>query len=297
MHDNQQQFRAAEAGTAGEDKGMKAKLDGKVALITGAGRGVGRSVALKLASEGAAVVVNDIDAEPLEEVVRLVRDAGGRAVAHQGSIEADSFGANFVAAAVEAFGGIDIVVNNAGYAWDGVIQKVQDDQWSTMLNVHLTAPFRILRAAQPVIRDLVSRERKAGQRNVRKVVNVSSMAGMFGNAGQSAYSAAKAGVQGLTQTLAKEWGRLDVTVNCVAFGLIQTRLLVSTAEQATETIGGQEIRIGVNAALFERMVPAIPLGRVGTPEEGANAVYLLCIPESDYVSGQILLCSGGLTGF
>lgn len=276
---------------------MAPRLAGKVALITGAGRGVGRSLAVKLASEGASVLLNDLDAEPLNEVVEFICNAGGRAVAYQGGIEEDGFGQRFVAAAIDAFGGLDIVVNNAGYAWDGVIQKVQDDQWYTMLNVHLTAPFQILRAAQPVIRGLVSRERELGLRNVRKVVNVSSIAGVFGNAGQSAYSAAKAGLQGLTQTLAKEWGRLDVTVNCVAFGFIQTRLLVSTAEQATEAIGGQEIRIGVNAALFERIIPMIPLGRAGTADEGAGAIYLLCLPESDYVSGQTLLCSGGLTGF
>jgi 3-oxoacyl-[acyl-carrier protein] reductase len=165
-----------------------------------------------------------------------------------------------------------------------------------MLDVHLTAPFRILRAAQPVIRGLAKAEAEAGKRTVRKVVNTSSVAGLFGNAGQANYASAKAGIVGLTQTLAKEWGRLNVTVNCVAYGLIRTRLTSSAADAATTTIEGREIKVGVNPDLLAMMERSIPLGHGGTPEEAAGAVYLFCIPESDYVSGQTLMCSGGLTG-
>jgi 3-oxoacyl-[acyl-carrier protein] reductase len=275
---------------------MIGRLDGKVALVTGSGRGIGREIALKLAADGASVVVNDVDEEPAQEVAEQIRAAGGRAVACIGSVTSDEFAGRFVGTAVREFSGLDIVVNNAGYAWDNVIQKVSDEQWATMLDVHLTAPFRILRAAQPVIRDFVKQESVAGQRKVRKVVNISSAAGMSGNAGQSAYSAAKAGIHGMTRTLAKEWGRMNVTVNCVAFGLIKTRLLVSTAEHVVQSIDGHDLRIGVNADLFERLQQQIPLGRAGTPEEGAGAVYLFCIPESDYVSGQVVLCGGGLAG-
>jgi 3-oxoacyl-[acyl-carrier protein] reductase len=197
---------------------------------------------------------------------------------------------------VNEFKGIDIIVNNAGYTWDSVIQKMTDEQWYAMLDCHLTAPFRILRAAQPVIRSLDKAEAAAGQRIVRKVVNISSVAGLFGNAGQANYAAAKAGIVGMTQTLAKEWGRMNVTVNCVAYGFIKTRLTVSAAGASTANIEGREIKVGVNPDLMAMMERSIPMGRGGTPDEAAGAVYLFCIPESDYVSGQTLMCSGGLTG-
>ncbi|MCY1293427.1 3-oxoacyl-[acyl-carrier-protein] reductase FabG [compost metagenome] len=172
-----------------------------------------------------------------------------------------------------------------------------DEQWYAMLDVHLTAPFRILRAAQPVIRNLVKAEQEAGVRNVRKVVNISSVAGLFGNAGQANYATAKAGITGMTMTLAKEWGRLNTTVNCVAYGFIKTRLTEASADgNATANIEGREIKVGVNPALLSMLERGIPLGRAGTPEEAAGSVYMFCIPESDYVSGQTLLCSGGLTG-
>lgn len=275
---------------------MNRKLEGKVALVTGSGRGIGRAIALKLAAEGARLVINDVDAEPANEVAQLIREAGGQAVICNGSVTAAGFAERFIASAMDEFKGIDIIVNNAGYVWDNVIQKMTDEQWYTMIDVHLTAPFRILRAAQPVIRGLVKQESEMGQRVVRKVVNISSVAGLFGNAGQTGYSAGKAGIIGITQTLAKEWGRILVTVNCVAYGLIQTRLAISTAENVTTNIDGRDIKIGVNSDLYDSMQRSVPLGRAGTTEEAAGAVYLFCIPESDYVSGQTLMCSGGLTG-
>jgi 3-oxoacyl-[acyl-carrier protein] reductase len=275
---------------------MTPKLEGKVALITGSGRGIGRAIALKLASEGARIVVNDLDAGPAEETVQAIRAAGGQAVACVGSVSAPDFAERFVGTAVSEYKGLDIIVNNAGYTWDSVLQKMTDEQWYAMIDVHLTAPFRILRAAQPVIRALSKSETEAGRRVVRKVVNISSVAGLFGNAGQANYSTAKAGIVGMTQTLAKEWGRMNVTVNCVAFGFIQTRLTASTAEATTAHIEGREIKVGINPGLLSMMEQSIPLGRGGTPEEAAGAVYLLCAPESDYVSGQTLMCTGGLTG-
>ncbi|WP_332750246.1 SDR family NAD(P)-dependent oxidoreductase [Hydrogenophaga sp.] len=275
---------------------MSKKLDGKVALITGSGRGIGRSIAMKLAEDGARLVINDLDADPAQETVEAIKAMGGEAVACVGSVTAPDFSERFIGAAVEHFKGIDIIVNNAGYTWDNVIQKMTDEQWYAIMDCHLTAPFRILRAAQPVIRALSKAEMDGGVRKVRKVVNISSMAGVFGNVGQSNYSAAKAGIMGLTQALAKEWGRMNVTVNCVAFGLIKTRLTGSTAEGATTNIDGRDIKVGVNPGLLSMMEQTIPLGRGGTPEEAAGSVYLFCIPESDYVSGQTLICSGGLTG-
>ena len=275
---------------------MTVKLAGKVALVTGSGRGIGRAIALKLASEGARVVVNDLDDEPAQETVQAVRAFGGEAVACVGNVAAPDFAERFVGAATEHYQGLDIIVNNAGYTWDNVIQKMTDEQWHALIDVHLTAPFRILRAAQPVMRALARSDAQAARRVVRKVVNVSSVAGLFGNAGQANYAAAKAGIVGMTQTLAKEWGRMDVTVNCVAYGLIATRLTGNAADGGSARIDGRDIQVGVNPDLLAMMERSIPLGRAGTPEEAAGAVYLLCIPESDYVSGQTLLCSGGVTG-
>jgi 3-oxoacyl-[acyl-carrier protein] reductase len=206
------------------------------------------------------------------------------------------FAERFIGTTLESFQGLDIIVNNAGYTWDNVVQKMSDEQWQAMLDCHLTAPFRILRAAQPVIKKLCTQDRQAGRRVVRKVVNISSVAGLFGNAGQINYSAGKAGIVGMTMTLAKEWGRLDTTVNCVAYGFIDTRLTVASDAGQTADIGGNTIKLGINAGLKESLERSIPLGRTGTPDDAAGAIYLFCIPESDYVSGQTLLCSGGVTG-
>lgn len=275
---------------------MSEKLRGKVAVVTGSGRGIGRAMALKLAGEGARLVLNDLDDEPAMAVREEIIALGGEAVACCGSVAEAGFADRLIGTATGAFGGLDILINNAGYTWDNVIQKMSDAQWDAMIDVHLTAPFRILRAAQPVIRQLSKTETEAGRRTVRKVVNISSVAGLFGNAGQANYATAKAGIVGMTQTLAKEWGRMNVTVNCVAFGFIQTRLTASAADATTAHIDGREIKVGINPGLLSMMEQTIPLGRGGTPEEAAGAVYLLCIPESDYVSGQTLMCTGGLTG-
>ncbi|MFF2087250.1 SDR family NAD(P)-dependent oxidoreductase [Nocardia sp. NPDC058176] len=271
------------------------KLDNKVAIVSGSGRGIGREIALKLAAEGAAVVVNDLDAEPAKETVAAIEALGARAVAVPGSVTADGFAEEFVQAAVDSFGGLDIIVNNAGFTWDSVIQKMTDEQWDAILDVHLKAPFKILRAAQPVIAGLVKQAKADGAPvPCRKVVNISSLAGTGGNAGQANYSAAKAGVIGLTKTLAKEWGRYNVTVNTVAFGLIKTRLTEAPADSGgTIDVEGKQIKVGVNPNLLAAMEQMIPLGRGGTPAEAAGAVYLLCTPESDYVSAQTLVCGGG----
>jgi 3-oxoacyl-[acyl-carrier protein] reductase len=270
------------------------KLDDKVAIITGSGRGIGREIALKLASEGAAVVVNDLDDAPAKETVATIEDAGGTASAVIGSVTEDGFAERFVATAVDTFGGLDIIVNNAGYTWDAVVQKMSDEQWDAIFDVHLKAPFRILRAAQPVISAAVKAAREAGDPvPCRKVINVSSIAGLGGNAGQANYAAAKAGVTGLTKTLAKEWGRYNVTVNTVAFGVIRTRLTAAATTGSTIDIDGKELKVGVSEQIMEAIETQIPLGRAGTPEEAAGAVYLLTQPESDYVSGHTLVCGGG----
>jgi 3-oxoacyl-[acyl-carrier protein] reductase len=273
---------------------MDRKLENKVALVSGSGRGIGREIALKLAHEGARVVVNDLDPEPAAQVVAEITGAGGQAVACAGSVTDSGFADRFVATAVDTYGGLDIIVNNAGYTWDNVVQKMTDEQWEAMLAVHLTAPFRILRAASSFIRDAARREAEESRDVFRKVVNISSTSGVYGNAGQANYAAAKAGINGLTKAMAKEWGRYKVNVNSVAFGLIKTRLTEADANAgATINVQGNEIRVGVNPQILKNAEAMIPLGRGGTPEEAAGAVYLFCIPESNYVSGQVLVCGGG----
>ena len=272
------------------------QLDGKVAIVTGSGRGIGREVALRLVRDGASVVVNDLDDEPAQETVALVEQLGGRAVACNGNVTAADFGERIVDAAVKRFGGIHVVVNNAGYTWDNVIQRMTDEQWYAIIDVHVTAPFRILRAFANYLRPAVEDERKQGKRIVRKVVNISSTSGVNGNAGQVNYSAGKAAMVGVSKTLAKEWGRYDVTVNCVAFGYIQTRLTQPLAEGEAGTIEveGRKVRVGVQGSRIAAMSQMIPLGRGGTPAEAAGAIYLFCSPDSDYVSGQTLVVTGGL---
>lgn len=276
---------------------MQTKLAGKVAIVSGSGRGIGRSVALKLAAEGAAVVVNDLDAAPAQEVVAEIIAAGGKAVAYNGDVTAKDFGDRFVKTAIDSFGGLDIIVNNAGYTWDNVVHKMSDEQFQAMLDVHLTAPFRILRAAAEPIRIFTKKEAQEGREVFRKVVNISSIAGLYGNAGQISYAAGKAGIVGMTRAMCKEWGRYHVNVNCVAFGWIETRLtqpIKADEAQKTIEVAGHEIKVGVQETNLGAMRHLIPLGRPGTPAEAADAVYLFCIPESNYISGQVLVCGGGL---
>lgn len=276
---------------------MTGRLEGRSAIVTGSGRGIGLEIARKLAFEGASVVVNDLDQAPADETVALVREAGGVAVPCIGSVTEPGFAERVVATAVDAFGGIDIIVNNAGYTWDAILQRTTDQQWDAMLDLHVTAPFRILRAAQPVIAAAAKTEiAQAGSARCRKVVNISSVAGLSGNPGQAAYGAAKAGVTGLTKTIAKEWGRYNVTVNAVAFGLIQTRLTSALGDGGEIEIDGNRVRVGVNDQVLESAKRLIPLGRAGTPVEAAAAVVLLCLPESDYITGETLVCGGGWNG-
>ncbi len=271
------------------------KLQGKVALVTGSGRGIGQAIALKLASEGANVVVNDLDEAVAGETIEAIEKLGRKAVACVGDVTTKDFGQRFIDMAVDSFGGVDIIVNNAGYPWDAVIQKMTDEQFEAMLEIHTVAPFRILRAAADFIRPTAKAEKEAGKEVYRKVVNISSIAGLYGNAGQMGYAAGKSALVGMTRTLAKEWGRYNVNVNCVAFGYIKTRMTEPLGEdQTVAQIGNRSINMGVHPGMLKAMNQMIPLGRGGTPQEAAGAVYLMCAPESNYISGQVLLASGGL---
>lgn len=272
------------------------KLEGKVAIISGSGRGIGRALGLKLASEGARIVVNDVDEAPAEEVVTAIKNAGGAAISCVGSVTAEDFGQRFVDTALSAFNGLDIIVNNAGYTLDGVIQKQTDDQFQAMLDVHVVAPFRILRAAAEPIRIFARKEASEGREVIRKVVNISSIAGTNGNAGQVNYSSAKSALIGMTKTMSKEWGRYKVCVNCVAFGFIRTRLTKANEDPASRIeIEGKTVQAGVPGVVLDGLKTIVPLGRPGSPEEAAGGAYLFCIPESDYVSGEIVLVGGGIS--
>jgi 3-oxoacyl-[acyl-carrier protein] reductase len=270
-------------------------LEGKVALITGAGRGIGRATALKLAGRGARVVVNDFDETPALDTVEAIRQAGGTAVACVGSVIDPAFADRFIQTALDQWGGLDIIINNAGYTWDSPIEQCSDEQFDRMYDVNVKAHFRILRAAAGPIMAMHKREAAEGRSVVRKIVNISSMSGTGGSPGQIAYATAKSAVVGFTKTMAKEWGQYNVCVNCVAFGLIETRLTqVSNGGGETIGIDGKDIRIGLDSAVLDAVRAGVPLGRPGTPEDAAGGVYLLCLPESDYITGQTLLVGGGL---
>jgi 3-oxoacyl-[acyl-carrier protein] reductase len=274
---------------------MNGLLEGKTAVITGAGRGIGRAAAELFAFHGARVVVSDIDAHPAEEAVGAIRRAGGQALSVVGDVTARDFPPTLINSALQQFGGLDIIVNNAGYTWDAVIHKMTDEQWEAILAVHLTAPFRIIRAAAGFLRDRAKQEKAAyGEARSRKIINISSTSGTRGNAGQANYSSGKAGVIGLTRTMAREWGHFNIQVNCVAFGRIDTRL--TQAKEKGETIrrGDAEIAVGIPSERLERTTPLIPMGRGGTPEEAAGAILFFASPLSNYVSGQVLEVTGGL---
>ena len=271
-----------------------AKLIGKIALVSGSGRGIGRAIALKLAQDGADVVVNDIDPVPSAEVVAEIRALGRRAESVDGDVTAPDFGERFVGAGL-ALGGLDIIVNNAGFTWDALIARSTDEQFQAMLDVHVVAPYRILRAAAGPFRDLVKADQEAGREVFRKVVNVSSIVGLGGNAGQVSYSSAKAAIVGMTKTLSREWGRYKVNVNAVAYGGIETRMAQAvTGEKPKFKVGEREIEMGIPANIHAAATAMIPLGRWGTPEEAAGAAWLFCVPESDFVSGQVLTVAGGM---
>jgi 3-oxoacyl-[acyl-carrier protein] reductase len=267
-------------------------LTGKTAIVTGGGRGIGKAIVQRLVSAGANALVCDLDQESLEDLKASVRNPERVAII-SGDLMQPDVPQQIVDAALEAFGSIDIIVNCAGFSWDSVIQKTTDEQFLAMLNIHIMAPFRLLRAASGYLRETAKQEKASGQRVMRKVVNITSISGTDGNAGQAGYAAGKAGVIGLTKTLAKEWGRYNINVNAVGFGLIQTRMTQPLKPAGELNMGGKDIPIGMQPAMLESMVAECPLGRMGTPEEAAGAVLFFCSPLSDYVTGEVLICGGG----
>src|SRR3954470_7898711 len=268
-------------------------LDDKVAIVTGSARGIGRATAELLSEQGAKVVINDLDADVAAEAANEIK---GDTAVFGGDLTKGDAPDKLIQTAIDSFGKIDIIVNNAGYTLDAPIHKMSDDWFQKMLDIHLVVPFRVIRAAAPHLREPAKQERERGEEVFRKIVNVSSISGTMGNAGQANYSAGKAGVVGMTKTLAKEWGQFRVNVNAVAFGFIETRLTAAKSEDTVAEIGGEKVQLGIPEQMRQMAAMIIPLQRAGTPEEAAGGIFFLCSPWSNYVHGQTLNVTGGQFG-
>jgi 3-oxoacyl-[acyl-carrier protein] reductase len=269
-------------------------LDGKSAIVTGSARGIGRATAERFVSEGAKVLINDLDADVAEQAGAEIE---GETAVHAGDLTQEGAADELVKAAVDGFGSVDIVVNNAGYTWDGVVHRMEDKQFQAMLDIHTIVPFRVARALAPHWREAAKAEAAEGTEVFRKLINVTSISGTMGNAGQANYSAAKAGVVGLTKTIAKEWGQFKINVNAVAFGFVETRL--TAAKEAGEKItapGGEEVELGIPEQMRAMASAIIPIGRPAQPEEAAGPVLFLASELSNYVQGQVINVTGGQFG-
>jgi 3-oxoacyl-[acyl-carrier protein] reductase len=268
-------------------------LDGKSAIVTGSARGIGRATAELLVAQGAQVLINDLDGDVAEQAAGEIN---GETAVFAGDLTKPGIPDQLVQKAVDSFGKIDIIVNNAGYTLDAPIHKMTDEHFQAMIDIHTVVPFRVIRAAAPHLREPAKKEREEGQEVFRKIVNVSSTSGTFGNAGQANYSAGKAAVVGLTKTVAKEWGQFKVNVNAVAFGFIDTRLTQAKVDENIMEKDGEKIQLGIPEQMRQMASMLIPLGRPATPEEAAGGVFFLCSPWSNYVHGQTLHITGGLFG-
>ncbi|HXB14220.1 MAG TPA: SDR family oxidoreductase [Solirubrobacteraceae bacterium] len=268
-------------------------LDGKSAIVTGSARGIGRATAEILSAEGAQVLINDLDGDVAEQAASEIK---GETAVYAGDLTRPGAPDELVQKAIDSFGKIDIIVNNAGYTIDEPVHKMTDEHFQAMLDIHTVVPFRVIRAAAPHLREPAKKEREEGKEVFRKIVNVSSTSGTFGNAGQANYSSGKAGVVGLTKTVAKEWGQFKVNVNAVAFGFIDTRLTQAKVDDNAMEIGGEKVQLGIPEQMRQMAAMLIPLGRPASPEEAAGGIFFLCSPWSNYVHGQTLHVTGGLFG-
>jgi len=268
-------------------------LDGKSAIVTGSARGIGRATAELLVAEGAQVLINDLDGDI---AAQAAGEIAGETAVFAGDLTKPGVPDQLVQQAIDSFGKIDIIVNNAGYTLDAPIHKMSDEHFQAMLDIHTVVPFRVIRAAAPHLREPAKKEREEGREVFRKIVNVSSTSGTFGNAGQANYSSGKAGVVGLTKTVAKEWGQFKVNVNAVAFGFIDTRLTQAKVDENTMEKDGEKIQLGIPEQMRQMASMLIPLGRPASPEEAAGGIFFLCSPWSNYVHGQVLNITGGQFG-
>jgi 3-oxoacyl-[acyl-carrier protein] reductase len=292
-------------------------LEGQVAIVTGGSRGIGGATATMLAANGARVVIAEVDEAKAAEAVRTINDGLGEEKASPYVVDliAERACDALVEHTLASCGGLDIVVNNAGYAWDGGVHSLTDEQFQAMLDIHLVVPFRLARACAPHFRAAAQADEQTGRTPHRKTVMVSSMAGVSGLAGAANYAAAKAGMIGLMRSLSQEWGRLRVNVNAVAFGIIQTRFGLPQSDRQTIETGGRTIHVGMPAKQAARrgvtvdpdtvtdeemyaskQFPLVALQRTGTIRDAADAIFWLCSPLSDYVTGQVIPINGGFGG-
>ncbi len=265
-------------------------LDGKAAIITGSARGIGRATAELFVQQGAKVLINDIDGDVAEQAASEI---DGETAVFSGDLTKEGAADELVAAAIDAFGSVDAIVNNAGYTWDGVVHRMTDEQFQAMLDIHTIVPFRVIRAIAPHWREAAKAEKAEGKEVFRKIVNISSVSGTMGNAGQANYSAAKAGVTGLTKTIAKEWGQFKVNCNAIAFGFVETRLTAAKENAGEIERGGEKIELGIPEQMRQMGAMMIPLGRPASPEEAAGPVMLLCSEYANYIHGQVINVTGG----
>ncbi|OXR40165.1 3-oxoacyl-[acyl-carrier-protein] reductase FabG [Nocardia cerradoensis] len=290
-------------------------LAGQVAVVTGGSRGIGGATSTLLAANGAKIVVADVDRDKAAAAVAEINDAHGPdcATAYVADLVQPGACDELVDHTLAHYGGLDIVVNNAGYAWDGRVHSMSDDQFQAMLDIHLVVPFRLARACAPVFRAAARDDAAKGDVRHRKMVMVSSMAGLIGLDGAANYASAKAGVLGLMRSLAREWGSMHVNVNAVAFGIIQTRFGQPQSDREVIHTGGRTIQVGMPAKQAQRLgvtvdpenppteaeiyaakpLPFVSLGRTGTIGEAADAIFWLCSPLSNYVTGQVVPVNGG----
>ncbi len=265
-------------------------LDGKSAIITGSARGIGRATAELFVAEGAKVLINDIDGDVADQAASEI---DGETAVFSGDLTEAGAADKLVEAAMDAFGSVDAVVNNAGYTWDGVVHRMTDEQFQAMLDIHTIVPFRVIRAIAPHWRDAAKAEQAEGREVFRKIVNISSVSGTMGNAGQANYSAAKAGVTGLTKTIAKEWGQFKINCNAIAFGFVETRLTAAKETAGEIEREGEKIGLGIPEQMRQMGKMMIPLGRAAEPEEAAGPVLLLCSEYANYIHGQVINVTGG----
>jgi 3-oxoacyl-[acyl-carrier protein] reductase len=268
-------------------------LDGKGAIITGSARGIGRATAELFCREGAKVLINDLDGDVAEQAAGEIE---GETAVFAGDLTQPGVPDELVKQATEELGQVDILVNNAGYTWDGVIHKMSDEQFQAMLDIHTIVPFRMIRALAPSWREAAKAEKSEGKEVFRKVVNVTSISGTMGNAGQANYSAAKAGVTGLTKTVAKEWGQFKINCNAVAFGFVETRLTQAKEKgERMQAAGGrdEQVELGIPEQMRQMAAMTIPLGRPAQPAEAAGPVLFLCSALSNYIHGQVINVTGG----
>eukprot|EP01090_Pellita_catalonica_P017793 TRINITY_DN5481_c0_g1_i1.p1 TRINITY_DN5481_c0_g1~~TRINITY_DN5481_c0_g1_i1.p1 ORF type:complete len:318 (-),score=61.13 TRINITY_DN5481_c0_g1_i1:93-1007(-) len=271
----------------------KGLLYGQVAIVTGSGQGIGAETAKLFAKEGAKVVVTDLDATKSAKVAQEINDSGGDAISFPGDVNDATFGERITKATVDKYNRLDILVNNAGYTWDGVIHRMTDKQWYAMIDVHNTAPFRLIRAAAPYMREAAKKEIEAtGTASPRNIINISSTSGLHGNFGQINYSTAKSGILGLTKTVAREWGLFNIRCNAIAFGRIETRLTAAKEGGQFIEVEGKKIKLGIP----KKMIGAsdnVPLRRPGLPTEAAGSILLLVSPYASYITGHCLEVTGG----